>query len=106
MGKVDAKKKTLRLRFGAIECGDEKNDCESLGVTSYPTIRFYRQGADPVNFESFFDKDEVKQFADAQLKAIPKVEAPALKADMPEKEEKASSEGCAGTKYGCCDDEI
>lgn len=85
--KVDAKKKTLRMRFGAIECGHADNDCESLGVNTYPTIRFYRAGADPVDFESFFDKDEVKQFAEAQLKAMPKVEAAALQADMPEAKE-------------------
>lgn len=83
--KVDAKKKALKLRVGAVECGGQEAGCAALGVTKLPTVRFYRAGADPVDFDSFFDSDEVKQFADARLKEMPKVEEmKPLEADMPE----------------------
>lgn len=78
-------KKSPRLRFGAISCGQGDNDCEGLGVSTYPAVRFYSSGADPVDFDSFFDKDELKQFAEASLKAMPKPkEAEVLQGDTSE----------------------
>merc|ERR1719433_2610928 len=83
-GKPDFKK-TPKLRFGAVSCGHADNNCDELGISTYPTVRFYRSGADPIDFESFFDKDELKQFAETNLKLIPKPEeAKILQGDMPE----------------------
>merc|ERR1712060_809990 len=84
--KVNAKsKKPLKLRVGAIDCSIKDNDCEQLGVVSFPTVRFYSAGAEPKEFESFFDSDELKQWADAKLKELPKPDrVEVLKADMPE----------------------
>jgi len=89
--KVDAKnKKTLKLRVGGVDCSHKSNDCEKLGVTTLPSVRFYSTWAEPAVFDSFFDSDEVKQFADARLKDKPKAEKiEALKADMPDKSGKA-----------------
>jgi len=85
-GKPDVKnKKPLKLRVGAVDCGHSENDCGQLGVTTLPTVRLYRSGAEPVDFESFFDRDELQQWANARLKEMPKPEkVEALKADMPE----------------------
>jgi len=92
--KVDAKnKKPLKMRVGAVDCSNKKNDCETLGITSFPTVRFYSSWAEPKDFDSFIDTDELKQFADARLKEKPKVEkVEAVKADMPEETEKAKEE--------------
>jgi len=82
--KLDAKKKTLKLHTGAVDCSNAGNNCEQLGVTSLPTVRFYRSGAEPVEFDSFIDTDELKQWADARLKDMPAAEkVEVLKADMP-----------------------
>lgn len=91
--KVNAKKKTLKLHVGAVDCANPDNDCEKLGVKTLPTVRFYRSGAEPTDFDSFIDTDELKQWADARLKEIPppeKVEV--LKADMPVDEPASKSE--------------
>lgn len=88
--KVNAKKKTLKMRVGAVECTKQKG-CDELGISTFPTVRFYRKGADPVDFDSFFDREEVQQFAEKQLKDVPnpqKVEV--LKADMPESKAEGS----------------
>lgn len=91
--KMDAKKKPLKLRVGAVHCSNQANECEKLGITTFPTLRFYRTGAEPVDFDSFVDTDEIKQWADARLKEMPKLEkVEALQADMPE-EAKASKDG-------------
>jgi len=92
--KVDAKKKTLRLRVGAVECTRQEAGCADLGISQVPTVRFYRAGAEPVSFDSFFDSGELKQFADARLKEMPKIEVKRLEADMPEDKsaEKANAE--------------
>jgi|Transcript_117460 thioredoxin-like negative regulator of GroEL len=84
--KVDKKsKKPLKLRVGAIDCSSKANDCVQFGVTSLPTVRFYRTGAEPMDFESFIDSDELKQWADSKLKEMPKPEkVEVLKADMSE----------------------
>eukprot|EP00440_Ansanella_granifera_P075326 gb/GFBE01081747.1/.p1 GENE.gb/GFBE01081747.1/~~gb/GFBE01081747.1/.p1 ORF type:complete len:361 (+),score=123.04 gb/GFBE01081747.1/:1-1083(+) len=76
-------KKEPKVRVGAIDCSEDKNDCSQFGVTTYPTVRWYQSGADPVDFDSFFDSDELKQFVSARLKAMPKKEeAKVLEADM------------------------
>jgi thioredoxin-like negative regulator of GroEL len=88
--KIDAKnKKPLKLRVGVIECSNKANDCEKLGITTLPTTRFYSKGAEPKDFDSLIDSDELKQWADARLKEMPKPEAvEVLKADMPEEDKK------------------
>eukprot|EP00928_Gymnodinium_smaydae_P032805 TRINITY_DN23672_c0_g1_i1.p1 TRINITY_DN23672_c0_g1~~TRINITY_DN23672_c0_g1_i1.p1 ORF type:complete len:327 (+),score=82.90 TRINITY_DN23672_c0_g1_i1:54-983(+) len=91
--KVDAKKKPTKIRVGAVECTDQSG-CDELGITSFPAVRFYRKGADPVDFDSFFDREEVQKFADAQLKLMPKPEVvEVLKADMPESDSAKASAG-------------
>merc|ERR1711879_841554 len=45
--KMDAKGKKQKMRVGAVDCSEQKG-CEELGATSFPTLRFYRTGADPV----------------------------------------------------------
>jgi len=82
--KVDGKKKTLKLRVGVVECMKQEAGCAELGITKFPTVRFYRAGADPVDFDSFFDSGDLKQFADARLKEMPKIEVKQLEADLPE----------------------
>lgn len=91
--KVDAKnKKPLKLRVGAVECG-KGNDCAKFGVSTFPTVRFYSQGSEPKEFDSFIDKDELKQFADARLKEMPKPKTvEVLKADMPDQGSKAKED--------------
>lgn len=96
--KVDAKAKTLKIRFGAVSCGD-KNDCSKLGVSKSPTVRWYQADGEPADFDSFFDKDELKQWADARLKAMPlAAPAEALKADMAEASGAAAGEAGSGGK--------
>jgi hypothetical protein len=96
--KVDAKnKKPLKMRVGAVDCvmkkGNLKNDCDKLGITTLPTVRFYSSWAEPKDFDSFFDGDELKQFVDAQLKEKPKpVKVDAVQADMPEESKKAKED--------------
>jgi thioredoxin-like negative regulator of GroEL len=84
--KLDAKKKKpLKIRIGAVDCSSKDNDCEQFGVTSLPAVRFYSAGAEPKEFESFFDSDELKQWAEAKLKEMPKPEKiEVIKADMAE----------------------
>eukprot|EP00931_Biecheleriopsis_adriatica_P105686 TRINITY_DN80231_c0_g1_i1.p1 TRINITY_DN80231_c0_g1~~TRINITY_DN80231_c0_g1_i1.p1 ORF type:complete len:378 (+),score=107.22 TRINITY_DN80231_c0_g1_i1:28-1161(+) len=98
--KVD-NKKTPKIRFGAIDCSEEKNDCSKFGVTTYPSVRWYQSGVDPVDFDSFFDSDELKQFASARLKAMPKPEeAKAIEADMEGAAGEASAPGESKQKSG------
>lgn len=81
--KKDAKKKVTKLRVGAVDCNGPKQDCEALGIKSLPTVRFYQSGKEPMDFDSFFDKDEIKQWADARLKEMPKPqEANPLQTDV------------------------
>jgi len=88
--KVDSKK-VPKVRFGAIDCAEEKNDCSKFGVSSFPTVRWYQSGVDPVDFDSFFDSDELKKWISASLKAMPKPEvAQMLEADMAEGEAQAA----------------
>lgn len=76
-------KKSPKVRFGAIECGHKDNDCEALGISSYPTVRFYRADAEPATFDSYFDKDDLKQWTDSILKSMPIPEkAKPIEADM------------------------
>lgn len=86
--KVDSKqKKPLKIRVGAVDCGHSSNDCEKFGVSTLPALRFYGPGPEPNAFDSFIDSDEIKQWADAQLKAMPTPEpAEVLKADEAEKD--------------------
>ncbi|CAE8600371.1 unnamed protein product, partial [Polarella glacialis] len=88
--KKDAKNsKPLKLRVGAVDCSHSKSDCVKHGVTSFPTVRFYRSGAPPVDFDEKFDKDELKKWTEQRLKEIPKPEqVEVLAADIPESEPK------------------
>jgi thioredoxin-like negative regulator of GroEL len=91
--KVDGlNKKPLKVRVGAVDCSKTTNDCEKLGVSTLPTVRFYSSWAEPKDFDSFFDGDELKQFIDARLKEKPKEEKVTLKADMPEESGKAKED--------------
>mmetsp|Transcript_101958 Transcript_101958/g.287786 ORF Transcript_101958/g.287786 Transcript_101958/m.287786 type:complete len:321 (+) Transcript_101958:49-1011(+) len=82
--KVDAKKKALKVRVGAVECTDQ-GGCGDLGITSFPAARFYSSWAEPADFDSFFDREELQKWTDAKLKDMPKLEkTEVLKADMPE----------------------
>lgn len=92
--KVDAKnKKPRKLRVGAIDCSHKDNDCEKLGITKLPTVRFYSSWAtEPKVYDSFIDFDELKEFADAGLKEQPKQETVTpLKADMDERDDPADA---------------
>jgi len=84
--KVDAKKKKpLKMRVGSVECHAQAEGCKKFGISSFPAVRFYRYGADPIEFDSFFDKDELVQWADTQLANMPKPKvAEMLQADMPQ----------------------
>jgi len=76
---------------GAVDCS-EQTGCAELGITTFPAVRFYRHGAEPVDFDSFFDREEIQKWGEARLKAMPKPEVvEVLKADMPE--DGSSSEG-------------
>jgi len=92
--KLDAKnKKPLKARIGAVDCGNSINDCSKFGVSTLPTVRFYSSWADPKEFDSFIDSDELKQFLEARLKEKPKEEkVEVLKADMPEEGGKAKED--------------
>jgi len=82
--KTGGKKKALKLKIGAVDCGHTDSDCAKFEVTSFPTIRFYASGAEPKTFDSFFDSDEIKTWAGERLKEAalpkPKLEVPQ---DMP-----------------------
>lgn len=92
--KVDAKnKKPLKLRVGAVDCSSKANDCGKLGIGALPTVRFYSRWAEPAEFDSFIDSDELKQFADGRLKEKPVAEkVDIVKADMPEEAGKAKED--------------
>jgi len=88
--KADSRK-VPKVRFGAIDCSEEKNNCGKFGVSTFPTVRWYQSGVDPVDFDSFFDSDELKTWISAKLKAMPKPEAAQLlEADMAEGEAEAA----------------
>lgn len=82
----------MKLRVGAIDCFSKDSDCEKFGITTFPTVRFYSKWAEPKEFDSFFDSDELKQFVDARLKEQPKQEVVEFKADMPEQSGKAKED--------------
>eukprot|EP00927_Polykrikos_kofoidii_P046788 TRINITY_DN4091_c0_g2_i2.p1 TRINITY_DN4091_c0_g2~~TRINITY_DN4091_c0_g2_i2.p1 ORF type:complete len:322 (+),score=74.45 TRINITY_DN4091_c0_g2_i2:38-967(+) len=83
--KTDKKKTALKLRVGAVECSDQ-GGCASMGISSFPAVRIYSKGADPVDYDSFFDREEIQKWANGRLKELSKAKAEVLKADIPEGE--------------------
>merc|ERR1739848_295508 len=84
--KPESKKKPTKMRVGAVDCS-EQSGCGELGIASFPSVRFYRKGAEPVVFDSFFDRGEIQQWADARFKEIPKEEpVEILNVEVPEGE--------------------
>lgn len=88
--KADSKK-PLRMRVGAVDCSEQEG-CGDLGATTLPTVRFY---ADPIamDYDSFFDREEIQKWAEARLKEVPKPKKVAvLTADMPEDDKAKDAE--------------
>lgn len=80
--KASCKKGPAKVRVGAVSC---EGNCGELGISTFPTVRFYKNGAEPVDFDSFFDREELQVWTEARIKEMKQQEkVKVLEADMPQ----------------------
>lgn len=45
--------------FAEVNCFDWTDVCGKVNITSYPTIRFYRKGKEPIEYKGFLGKEPI-----------------------------------------------